>query len=624
MATEQSVLAVIRASRPQFRNSADKVAFAINSILLASGYNLNVTGPQAFTDDALATSSSGIEGWNEFEKRYAFVYSSPEESSKKVLVTCLVMSNQLFVDALAAGSSNPVHLKIKIDDYVAESDDTKYSSQYKNLGKLVDTINKQVISKLNGSSTAITSNATTSSKQSVQKHLSAIYLKALDEIAFTIHSVFMRKEFSLKYTGPQAFADDALPTPLSDEEKLKGWNEVKGNYAFVYSSPERIPRDVLLKCLVINKQLFVDVLASGSSNPIHLELNIDDFISNDTKYGSRCKNLGKLMDCINKQVISKLIGSSRANTTMGMPSHLQSCRGPIPLASRPQFRNSADKVAFAINSILLASGYNLNVTGPQAFTDDALATSSSDEVGIEGWNEVEENYAFVYSSPEESSKKVLVKCLVMNNQLFVDALAAGSSNPVHLEIKIDDYVAESDDTKYSSQYKNLGKLVDTINKQVISKLNGSSTSSTSNATTSSKQSIQDSDRDQPRSGPFGLQDPRTPYYPPGVVMPPVNPYIGGGDLYPQPGAGMYPTRGGFGDGGMLVGPNDPRFFGGGIGGPMGFPGGQPGVPPGARFDPFGPPDVPGFEPNRFTRNPRRPPGGTHPDLEHFGNGSDFI
>jgi len=26
-----------------------------------------------------------------------------------------------------------------------------------------------------------------------------------------------------------------------------------------------------------------------------------------------------------------------------------------------------------------------------------------------------------------------------------------------------------------------------------------------------------------------------------------------------------------------------------------------GVPPGARFDPYGPPGVPGFEPNRFAR-----------------------
>ncbi|KAJ0797891.1 putative PI31 proteasome regulator [Helianthus annuus] len=290
-------------------------------------------------------------------------------------------------------------------------------------------------------------------------------------------------------------------------------------------------------------------------------------------------------------------------------------------ASRPNFNNSADKIAFAIHSIFLASGFNLNATGPPAFTDDALTAPFNDDAGIEGWNEVEDNYAFVYSSPD-GSKKVVVKCLVMNKQLFVDALAFGSSDPVHLEINIDDYAGESDDTKYSSQYKNLGKLVDSVNKGVVAKLSGSSNASTSNAT-SSEQKAEDADRDQPRGVPFGLEDPYSPYHPSGVVMPPVYPNIGGGDLYPQPPAGVFPTRGGFGDGGMLVGPNDPRFFGGGVGGRMGFPGGQPGVPPGARFDPFGPPDVPGFEPNRFARNPRRPPGGTHPDLEHF-NGSDFI
>ena len=30
-----------------------------------------------------------------------------------------------------------------------------------------------------------------------------------------------------------------------------------------------------------------------------------------------------------------------------------------------------------------------------------------------------------------------------------------------------------------------------------------------------------------------------------------------------------------------------------------------GVPQGARFDPYGPPGVPGFEPNRFARYVRR-------------------
>ncbi|KAL8191776.1 hypothetical protein R6Q57_028507 [Mikania cordata] len=292
-------------------------------------------------------------------------------------------------------------------------------------------------------------------------------------------------------------------------------------------------------------------------------------------------------------------------------------------ASRPNFRNSADKIAFVIHAIFLAEGFNLNATGAPAFTDDALAAPFSDEAGIEGWNEVEDNYAFIYSSPKDGSKKVLVKCLVMNNQLFIDSLASGSSNPVHLEINIDDFARESDATAYSSQFKNLGKLVDCINKEVVTKLNGSSTASTSN-TSSSERKIEDIDRDQPRGGPFELEDPHDLYHPSGVVMPPVYPGIGGGDLYPHPPAGMYPTRGGLGDGGMLVGPNDPRFFGGVGGGRMGFPGGQPGVPPGARFDPFGPPGVPGFEPNRFTRNPRRPPGSTHPDLEHFNNGSDFI
>lgn len=58
-----------------------------------------------------------------------------------------------------------------------------------------------------------------------------------------------------------------------------------------------------------------------------------------------------------------------------------------------------------------------------------------DEVGLDQWNELDDEYAFVYVNPEKGSKKVLVKCLVMNDKLLVDALADGSSEPVHLEIK---------------------------------------------------------------------------------------------------------------------------------------------------------------------------------------------
>ena len=54
---------------------------------------------------------------------------------------------------------------------------------------------------------------------------------------------------------------------------------------------------------------------------------------------------------------------------------------------------------------------------------------------MDGWNEVDGEYAFVYANPEKGNKKVLVKCLVMNDVLLVDALADGCSEPLHLEIK---------------------------------------------------------------------------------------------------------------------------------------------------------------------------------------------
>lgn len=56
-------------------------------------------------------------------------------------------------------------------------------------------------------------------------------------------------------------------------------------------------------------------------------------------------------------------------------------------------------------------------------------------MGIDGWNEVDGEYAFVYANPERNFKNVLVKCLVMNDKLLVDVLADGSSEPLHFEIK---------------------------------------------------------------------------------------------------------------------------------------------------------------------------------------------
>ncbi|KAL4342428.1 hypothetical protein GQ457_08G019670 [Hibiscus cannabinus] len=287
-------------------------------------------------------------------------------------------------------------------------------------------------------------------------------------------------------------------------------------------------------------------------------------------------------------------------------------------AARPSFRNDHDKVAFAVHATFLSAGFVLTATGPAALGDGVFSSTSTDEVGIDNWNQFEDHYAFVYTNPEKGSKKVLVKCLVMDRKLLVETLAEDSSQPLHLEIDVDGYVGENISGNYSALYKNLDKLVNGLEKEVISKLYCSTSSTDPPSSVTGEGSR--------HHGPgVTINEPRGPQaHPSGVVMPPVNP-IGGSDLLPGPGAGMYPSRGGFGgDGGMLLGPNDPRWFGG-IGGEHGFPGAQPGIPPGARFDPYGPPGVPGFEPSRFTRNPpRRPGGGIHPDLEHFGGGSDFI
>lgn len=60
-----------------------------------------------------------------------------------------------------------------------------------------------------------------------------------------------------------------------------------------------------------------------------------------------------------------------------------------------------------------------------------------EEVGIDRWNEIEDEYAFVYVKPAgiEGSRKVLVKCLAMNDKLVVNALEDGVREPVHVEIK---------------------------------------------------------------------------------------------------------------------------------------------------------------------------------------------
>ncbi|KAL6138790.1 hypothetical protein ACLB2K_064069 [Fragaria x ananassa] len=304
-------------------------------------------------------------------------------------------------------------------------------------------------------------------------------------------------------------------------------------------------------------------------------------------------------------------------------------------AARPSFRNPNDKVAFAVHASFVASGYHLIAAGRSAFSETALSSTSTEEVGIENWNELENEYAFVYSNLEKGSKKIVVKCLVINGTLSVDAVADGASQNIHCEFNVGDHVQENEGSNYSAQFKNLDSLVKNLDTLVLSKLEESSTPK---PTRVGYQPVNVGGGDEdlytgPGAGrhPGGGDD----LYP-GTGTGPARFPVGGGDLYPGPGAGM-PSRGGFDDGSMFVGPNDRRF--GGVGQP-GFPGGlpcywnrgipdpqfgaeRPFIPPGARFDPYGPPGIPDFDPD-FARRPQGPGSRIHLDLEQPGSGSDFI
>ncbi|XP_020888381.1 probable proteasome inhibitor [Arabidopsis lyrata subsp. lyrata] len=154
----------------------------------------------------------------------------------------------------------------------------------------------------------------------------------------------------------------------------------------------------------------------------------------------------------------------------------------------PAFRNNNDKVAFVVHASFVVSGFILTATGRPAFAFDALSSSTTESlVRIAGWNEFDEEYAFVYKSPVKGSKKntvkkFLVKCLVMNDKLLVDAIAEDGKEFGHLQIQVGNYTDESREEKdYDAQFKNFGKLVTDLNSEILCKLNTVSTTTKSSS-----------------------------------------------------------------------------------------------------------------------------------------------
>ncbi|XP_008789764.2 probable proteasome inhibitor isoform X3 [Phoenix dactylifera] len=236
--------------------------------------------------------------------------------------------------------------------------------------------------------------------------------------------------------------------------------------------------------------------------------------------------------------------------------------------SRPSFRNPHDKIAFAVHASFLSAGFFLTATGKNALSYSPPIGRK--EVGIEGWNELEGSYGFLYSKTEKGQKKnVLVRCLVIGDFLAIYGLKleGEQKEPFNLQVKVNDYLSDDGNqvNHYGELYKDMKGLVKNLNFGILAKL-------------------------EPKVGSS-------------IVYPPVPPFVCN-DAFSGPGSGFYPERSSSVGGDMLVGPNDPRWFGSGEF--SGSFGGLPGVPPGAHFDPYGPPGVPGFVPGHFARQPQQP------------------
>ncbi|KQK15844.1 probable proteasome inhibitor [Brachypodium distachyon] len=284
-------------------------------------------------------------------------------------------------------------------------------------------------------------------------------------------------------------------------------------------------------------------------------------------------------------------------------------------AARPAFRGAHDGVAFAANAAFLAAGYSLCAVGPAALTDPP--PTGVEEVGIDGWNSMENCYAFLYSKEEKGEKKrILMKCLVIGEFLAIDVLdlEAQHKEPCDVQINVKDFFSEEQPKNYKDMYKNFTGFIDTLNSSLLVKLDGKDADAAQKPGVESSSSMSSSENATWENPNSRITEPA------GLVYPPIAPF-GNDDLFPAPGAGFYPHSGAGRGGSMHVGPNDPRFF---PSNPFPAPFGGPGsVPPGGRYDPIGPPDVPGFEPSRFVRRSRHPGGSTHPDLEFFQQGPDF-
>ena len=250
--------------------------------------------------------------------------------------------------------------------------------------------------------------------------------------------------------------------------------------------------------------------------------------------------------------------------------------------ARPQFRRRQDRVAYAVHTYFLCQGYTLVGVGPAC--EETLTTENPPEVPLEGWNDHGELYIFAYAGAN-NMEPVIVKCLAMGNVMVICASsfrAGAQVTPRTMNIDVKAVTTDAEDVLQG--YVSLDALVE----QFVASL-----------------------------GEFKVKEDEEERRPPSpVVTPPPRPSplmepMPRGILGERP--DRIPLAGGMG--GSRVGLNDPRFAPH-LRHPELMPSGRN---DGVRYDPIGPPGMPGYFPEDFQPPQRR----YHPDLAPPGPRTDF-
>jgi proteasome inhibitor subunit 1 (PI31) len=243
-------------------------------------------------------------------------------------------------------------------------------------------------------------------------------------------------------------------------------------------------------------------------------------------------------------------------------------------ASRPRCRHASDVLAFALHAAFSSAGFRLVAAGPKvddSGSADATAPPDDSEDPLDDWNAWDDVHAFSYVPEtsgggrrvrDETSSALMLKSVVLKTLTVGDACVAsvsatwnrGDTKIACAQIDLSKHIdAELARTDPVGAVRDVDELVAEVNEKLLPCEKGGSAKSRDRE-----------ERERNGSGKSSLS---------GVGE---GRYLNSGDGTYTP-DGMYPG-------------NDPSTSRG-I-----YP------PRGARFDPYGPPDIPEFAPGRFGRD----------------------